>query len=118
MIPQIKEQRRLPSGMVMDGWPAYATLDSATVSFEEMGDRTITAEVSIDGDISPTFDGWELVFRNEVFSLQNLAPQAIKDNSSRCSTVSLVFRSDVIADLKRYFFFAKTSTETGTARAD
>ena len=118
MIPQIKEQRRLSSDMVIEGWPAYATLDSATVSFEEMGDRTITAEVSIDGDITPSFDGWELVFRNEVFSLQNLAPQAVKDNSSRCSTVSLVFRSGVISDLKRYFFFAKTATETGTAIAD
>ena len=49
-----------------------ATLHQATVSFEEMGERTITTQVRVDGDIVPNFNGWELEFRGETFVLPTL----------------------------------------------
>lgn len=108
MIPQISEIN----------FPAYATLHEATVSFSNMGERTITTQVRIDGDIVPSFEGWELEFKGERFVLPIRDPQARKDNTTRNSLVDLTFYSWPIYEMKRYFFFETTTTATGTVMAD
>ena len=108
MIPAITEVN----------FPSYATLHQADVSLAEMGDRTITTQVRIDGDVVPDFSGWELRFRGERFILNTKEPQAAKDNSSRNSLVDLTFESWVIRELKRYFFFEAATVGAGTAIAD
>ena len=113
MINQIQEVNFGP-GTQND----YATLSNATVSLSEMGDRIITTQVKIDGDVVPNFDGWELRFRGERFVLNVKDPQAMKDNSTVNSVVSLTFYSWAIEQLKRYFFFTVPATATGVITAD
>lgn len=108
MIKQIQEVN----------FPAYATLHQATVSLSEMGDRVITTQIRIDGDVVPDFDGWELRFRGERFVLPIREPQASKDNQTRNSIVDLTFYSWAIYEMKRYFFIEMASTSSGTAIAD
>lgn len=113
MIPQIREVNFGP-GTVND----YATLHQATVSFQEMGERTITTQVRIDGDVVPDFSGWELEFREERFVLPTTVPQASKDNTSRNSIVELNFSSWIISELKRYYFVSLSQIDANTAIAD
>lgn len=108
MIPQIKEIN----------FPSYATLHEATISLSEMGDRTITTQVRIDGSVVPEFDGWELEFKGERFVLPVKEPQAAKDNTTKNSLVDLTFVSWPVNELKRYFFVEMTSISSGTAIAD
>ena len=107
MIPQITEIN----------FPAYATLSNATATLTEMGDRFISTQVKIDGDVVPSFDGWELEFRGERFVLDIKEPQAVKDNTTRNSIIDLTFYSWPILQLKRYFMFETTQTATGTIMA-
>lgn len=99
-------------------FPAYATLHQATVSLSEMGDRVISTQVRIDGDVVPDFSGWELSFKGERFVLNTKEPQAMKDNSTRHSLVDLTFESWIARELKRYFFFEAASVNASTAIAD
>lgn len=110
MIPQITEH--------FGNAASYATLSNATVQLAEMGDRVITTQVKIDGDIIPNFDGWELEFRGERFVLDVKDPQAAKDNSSINSIVDLTFYSWPIIQLKRYFMFTVPATVTGVITVD
>ena len=123
MIPAISEYTRVngvrQSGLWLDPQGTNkATLHQATVSFEEMGERTITTQVRVDGDIAPNFNGWELEFRGETFVLPTLKPQAAKDNSTRNSLIDLVFTSAPVNELKRYFFAEMTEIEVGTVIID
>lgn len=113
MIPGITEYTRTPQGLQL-GFPPYATLHQATVTFEEMGERTITTQVRIDGLQKPDFSGWELEFRGEYFVLPTLKPQASKDNTTRNSLIDLVFTSSAIHELKRYYFAEMTQIDNGT----
>ena len=113
MIPEIREINFGP-GTAAD----YATLHQATVSLEEMGERTISTQIRIDGDVVPNFEGWALEFRGERFVLPTLKPQASKDNSTKNSLIDLVFTSFVSYDLKRYFFPEMTQIEAGTVMID
>lgn len=113
MIPGITEYTRTANGL-QPGFPSYATLHQATVQFEEMGERTISTQVRIDGSQKPDFSGWELEFRGEFFVLPTLRPQASKDNTTRNSLVDLVFTSSAIYDLKRYYFAEMTQIDNGT----
>lgn len=117
MIPGI-EEKRLVNGVIQNGWPSYATLHQASVSLQDMGDRVITTQVRIDGDVVPSFDGWELYFKGERFVLPSDNPQASKDNSTRNSIVDLQFQSWAIQELKRYYFFSVVSTAAGTIMPD
>jgi hypothetical protein len=111
MIPQIKE--------IEGKFPKYATLSSATVSLNDMGDRTISAQVKIDGDQKPDFSyDWEVEFQGERYIHPLREPQASKGNESLCSTIDLVFQHKTIYELKRYYFVEMTSDESGTAIAD
>lgn len=113
MIPQIKEVNL----------PSYATLHQATVSLADMGDRTITATVKIDGSQRPEFIGtdgndWELQFRGERYIHPLREPQARKDNSSVMSMVDLTFYHWAIWQMKRYFFVALANVESSTPMVD
>ena len=110
MIPQIEEY--------FGDAASYATLSNATVSLAEMGDRLISTQVKIDGDVVPNFDGWELRFRGERFVLNVKDPQAAKDNSSINSIIDLTFYSWVTEQLKRYFMFSVPATATGVITVD
>ena len=105
MIPEITEIN----------FPEYATLHAATISFEEMGERVITTQVKIDGDVVPDFStGWELEYRGETFVLNTHTPQATKNDTTRCSLIDLTFESAAMAMLKRYYFVEMSEIETGT----
>ena len=108
MIPAITEVN----------FPSYATLHQATVSLQDMGDRVISTQVRIDGDVVPDFGGWELRFKGERFVLPSDNPQAMKDNTTRNSLVDLQFQSWAIQELKRYYFFETASVSAGVAIAD
>lgn len=103
-------------GITEVNFPSYATLNQATISFEEMGERVITAQVRIDGDIVPDFESeeWALVYEGEKFVLNTHTPQASKDNTTRNSLVDLTFTSFPISELKRYFFIELSEVELGT----
>lgn len=105
-------------GITEINFPPYATLHQATVQFEEMGERTISTQVRIDGSVVPDFSGWALEFRGERFVLPTLKPQASKDNSTKNALVDLVFTSAPIQELKRYFFAEMTEVEQGTIIID
>ena len=107
-------------------FPEYATLHQATITLSAMGERTITTQIRIDGDIVPefgitengTFKPMELSFKGERFVLPIREPQAMKDNTTRNSLIDLTFYSWPIYQLKRYFFVEMASTTSGTAIAD
>ena len=100
-------------------FPSYATLSSATVALSDMGDRTITAQVKIDGAVVPDFSfDWEVEFQGERYIHPVREPQASKGNDSICSVIDLTFQHWTIYQLRRYFFVEMTTTESGTAMAD
>lgn len=109
MIPQIKEIN----------FPTYATLSTATASLVDMGDKTITAQVKIDGSIVPDFSyDWEVEFQGERYIQPLREPQASKSNESINSIIDLTFYHKGIYDLKRYFFVSTVELEAGTLMAD
>ena len=109
MIPQIKEIN----------FPEYATLSTATASLVDMGDKTITAQVKIDGAIVPDFSyDWEIEFQGEKYIQPLRKPQASKGNESISSLIDLTFYHKGIYDLKRYFFVSTVELEAGTLMAD
>ena len=100
-------------------FPPYATLSKATVTLNDMGDRTITTEINIDGATTPDFSyDWEVEFKGERYIQPLRKPQALKDNQSLKSTISLTFYHWAIYQLKRDFFVELASTQAGTAFAD
>lgn len=113
MIPGITEVNFGPNTAA-----SYATLHEATVTLVDMGERTISTRVRIDGDVVPNFSGWELRFKGERFVLPVKDPQAAKDNTTRNSLVDLTFRSWAIEELKRYYYFQPATTAAGTTIAD
>ena len=124
MLPGITEYTRISSSSRVEGlWldsarTKRATLHQATASFEEMGERTISTQIRVDGSIAPQFNGWELDFRGETFILPTLKPQAAKDNTTMNSLVDLVFTSSPIDDLKRFYFAEMAEIEVGTVIID
>ena len=100
-------------------FPAYATLDSATVTLNDMGDRSISTQVKISGEIVPDFSyDWELEFKGERYIHPVRRPQGMKDNTSRNARIDLVFHHWAIYEMKREFFVEMASTSAGTAIAD
>lgn len=109
MIPQIEEIN----------FPKYATLSAATVNLADMGENTITAEVTIDGNIVPDFSyDWAVSFRGERYVHRLRKPQASIENTSFDGVYSLTFKHFAIVELQRYYFFTYAATASGTAVAD
>ena len=97
-------------------FPSYATLTKATVNISDMGEMTITADVRIDGDISPDFSyDWEVMFKGEKYIMPLRKPQCTKENTATYSTVELTFYHWAVYEMKRNYFAEMTSTESGTA---
>lgn len=100
-------------------FPAYATLETATATISDMGDRTITSQVKIDGDVVPDFSyDWEVEFKGERYIHPVRTPQGTKDNASRKAKIDLVFHHWAIYEMKRQYFVEMASTSAGTAIAD
>lgn len=100
-------------------FPSYATLSTATATHVDMGDKTITAQVKIDGSIVPDFSyDWEIEFQGERYIQPLREPQASKGNESISSIIDLTFYHKGIYDLKRYFFVSTVELEAGTLMAD
>ena len=76
MIPDIQELN-FPK---IDG-KQYATLSHATVNLADMGEKTITTQVKIDGDIVPDFSqDWEVEFQGEKYIMPLRIPEGAKGN--------------------------------------
>lgn len=115
MIPQIKE---LNFPKLLDG-EQYATLEKATVTLNDMGERTIATEVSINGDIQPDFSyDWEVEFKGEKYIMPLRKPQASKSNDTRSSKINLTFQHWAQYQLKRWYFFTLPSENANVAVAD
>ena len=100
-------------------FPKYATLETASATIADMGDRTITSQVKIDGDVVPDFSyDWEIEFKGERYIHPVRTPQGTKDNASRKSKIDLVFQHWAIHEMKRQYFVEMASTTAGTAIAD
>lgn len=97
----------------------YATLSHATVNLADMGEKTITTQVKIDGSVVPDFSqDWEVEFQGEKYIMPLRQPQGAKENTSLNSTIDLTFQHWAIYQLKRWMFFTVQPVETDTAVAD
>ena len=97
----------------------YATLSQATVTLQDMGDKTITSQVRIDGQIAPDFSyDWEVEFKGEKYIMPLRQPQGAKENTSLNSVIDLTFQHWAIYQLKRWYFCAMPEKEAGTAIPD
>lgn len=97
----------------------YATLSQATVSMPDMGEKTISTQLKIDGNIRPDFSyDWEVTFQGEKYIMPLRKPQGSKGNESLNSEVDLTFHHWAIYQLKRWMFVTMQPIETGTVVAD
>lgn len=84
-----------------------------------MGEKTITTQVKIDGDIVPDFSqDWEVEFQGEKYIMPLRIPQGVKENTSLNSTIDLTFQHWAIYQLKRWPFVTIQPIEAGTYIAD
>lgn len=114
MIPDITELK-FPK---IDG-KQYATLSHADVTQEDMGEKSVTTQVKIDGDIVPDFSSdWEVVFQGEKYIMPLRLPQGAKGNDSLSSTVDLTFQHWAIYQLKRFNFTTIQQIAAGTYLPD
>lgn len=99
--------------------PEYANIVSATATMTDMGDKTITLQVKVDGGIVPDFSrDWEIEFHGERYIQPLREPQASKGNESIYSAIDLTFYHKGIYDVKRYFFVSMAEVSAGTVMAD
>lgn len=109
MIPAIKEIN----------FPEYATLSQATVNIADMGEKTITTQIKIDGSVVPDFSfDWVIEYEGERYIHSAREPQASKENTSMRTTVDLTFKHWAVVELQRYYFVEMASTESGTVIPD
>ena len=100
-------------------FPEYAHIVSATATLNDMGDKTISMQVKIDGSITPDFSfDWEIEFQGERYIQPLREPQASKGNESIYSIIDLTFYHKGIYDLKRYFFVSVVELDAETIMAD
>lgn len=119
MVPQITE---INFPVDQSGKQLF-TLHQATINIADMGDRTITTQVRIDGSLAPSFigsDGQDLAisFKGEKYIHPLREPQAQKGVESMNSLVDLTFQHWAIYQLKRYYFVELSSIGSGTAIPD
>lgn len=84
-----------------------------------MGEKTITTQVKIDGDIVPDFSfDWEVEFQGEKYIMPLRIPAGSKGNESLKSEISLTFQHWAIYQLKRWPFVTIQPIGAGTYLAD
>ena len=100
-------------------FPEYATLEQATITINDMGDRSISTQVKIDGSVVPDFSyDWEVEFKGERYIHPVRKPQGTKDNASMSAKIDMVFYHWAIYEMKRHYFVEMASTTAGTSIAD
>lgn len=114
MIPDIKELN-----FAKKNGKQYATMEQATVTLADMGEKTITSLIRIDGDIIPDFSyDWAVEFQGEKYIMPLRIPAGSKDNTSFLSTIDLTFQHWAIYQLKRWPFVTIQPIDAGTYIAD
>ena len=114
MIPDIKELN-FPK---VDG-RQYVTLTHATPKLDDMGEKNISTQVKIDGEIVPDFSfDWAVKFQGEKYIMPLRIPQGAKENTSLNSTIDLTFQHWAIYQLKRWPFVTIQQIAAGTYLAD
>ena len=97
----------------------YATLTQATANIADMGEKTITTQVKIDGEIVPDFSfDWAVEFQGEKYIMPLRIPQGAKGNDSLNSTIDLTFQHWAIYQLKRWPFVTIQQIAAGTYLPD
>lgn len=100
-------------------FPEYATLEQATITINDMGDRSISTQVKIDGSVVPDFSyDWEVEFKGDRYIHPVRKPQGTKDNASMSAKIDMVFYHWAIYEMKRHYFVEMASTTAGTAITD
>lgn len=114
MIPDIKELN-FPK---IDG-KQYATLTHATPKLDDMGEKSISTQVRIDGEIVPDFSfDWAVKFQGEKYIMPLRIPAGAKENTSLDSTIDLTFQHWAVYQLKRWPFVTIQQIEAGTYLPD
>lgn len=114
MIPAITELN-FPK---IDG-KQYATLTQATANIADMGEKTITTQIKIDGEIVPDFSfDWEVEFQGEKYIMPLRMPAGSKDNEKLKSQIDLTFQHWAIYQLKRWPFVTIQQIAAGTYLPD
>lgn len=114
MIPAITELN-FPK---IDG-KQYATLTQATANIADMGEKTVTTQIKIDGEIVPDFSfDWEVEFQGEKFIMPLRIPAGSKDNEKLKSQIDLTFQHWAIYQLKRWPFVTIQQIAAGTYLPD
>lgn len=114
MIPDITELN-FPK---IDG-KQYATLAHATPKLDDMGEKNITTQVRIDGEIVPDFSfDWEVEFQGEKYIMPLRIPAGEKGNESLKSEIKLPFQHWAIYQLKRWPFVTIQQIAAGTYLPD
>ena len=84
-----------------------------------MGEKTISTQVKIDGDIVPDFSfDWEVEFQGEKYIMPLRIPQGAKGNESLKSQIDLTFQHWAIWQLKRWPFVTIQQIAAGTYLPD
>lgn len=100
-------------------FPSYATLSSAEVTFADMGEKTISTQLKIDGSIAPDFTyDWEVEYKGEKYIMPLRKPQGSKENTSLDAVVDLTFQHWAIYQLKRWLFVSTEWTPNAVAFPD
>ncbi|OKY84359.1 MAG: hypothetical protein BHV69_10080 [Bacteroidales bacterium 52_46] len=97
----------------------YVTLSQATVTLQDMAEKTITTQVRIDGQITPDFSyDWAVSFKGNKYIFPFRIPPGSIDDTSLLSTVDLTFQHWAVYELKRQYFFSVPNLEAGTTVPD
>lgn len=97
----------------------YATLTHASIPQADMGEKTITTQVKIDGEIVPDFSfDWEVEFQGEKYIMPLRIPAGLKDNEKLKSQIDLTFQHWAIYQLKRWPFVTIQQIAAGTYLPD
>lgn len=84
-----------------------------------MGEKNITTQVKIDGEIVPDFSfDWVVEFQGEKYIMPLRIPQGAKENTSLNSTIDLTFQHWAIYQLKRWPFVTIQQIAAGTYLPD
>lgn len=110
MIPKITELN-FPE---KDG-KKYATLTHADVQIADMGEKTITTQVKIDGDIAPDFSyDWTVEFGGEKYIMPLRITQGNIGETPFKANYNLTFQHWAIYQLKRFQFVTIQTIDAGT----
>ena len=84
-----------------------------------MGEKTITTQIKIDGEIVPDFSfDWEVEFQGEKYIMPLRMPAGSKDNEKLKSQIDLTFQHWAIYQLKRWPFVTIQQIAAGTYLPD